>query len=796
MTANPLSTIPPIGTVTGQAAPAAAGRFKPIDPIKLLRSHMRLLVVTAVLGAVCGGGIWFILDKDMPRYKSQMRALVVPPQAAFSTETDALGGSKSNDATESRKLAEIDRLKSEDMARDVLAVPRVQATNWYQQFGDNPELAVRAFRDDLFSALPGRGALLTLEAETPVEAEASLILSEIWRVYDITLRRVNEDNTLGLRRVFQQEFERAEADVKLYEERKQRFLARHDIESIQANQTSVYDDLNILTNQHREKESEIRYTESALTSLEEKLKDGPGKPSIDQYRQLEGRIEILQVDERLRSIARQAQIQREQGLGENSQVMRNLDASRRSEERVREDTIQRLFEKNQLAYLERLRDGLEKLKSDRKDLADLRDAAQTKYNDLQALLGEFKRFDEMQAQAIARRNRTTASLDDLTLIQQRPDFIRVQLHTRPDSPRQSFPNAFTTIAGTTGLFVVLMTGLVVMRELLDQRIRSPADIKLLQEATLLGMIPDPAEDPSGIATPQRVVAMRPHSLLTESFRQVRTAVLSKMDRRGYKTVVLVSAQGEAGTTTVAENLAASMAINGRRVLLVDANFRRPRLDEIMQVPNDRGLIDLLGDSDLQTDDVIHETESARLWIMPTGTGEATPEMLEGAVFRSLLGELESRFDLVVIDAPPALLASEARLMAKYVDAIALVVRAAADKRGMIDRMIAQLDGHRADILGVVLNGVKTSAGGYYRKSYQDFYRYASGPRSNSIDRGDSIDRSGSIDRDRNLVDALDASSDSQGDVSNGHHPGSNGSTRLIADDVLTDGPESDVQTKP
>ncbi|HEX7010998.1 MAG TPA: hypothetical protein VF184_13530, partial [Phycisphaeraceae bacterium] len=84
---------------------------------------------------------------------------------------------------------------------------------------------------------------------------------------------------------------------------------------------------------------------------------------------------------------------------------------------------------------------------------------------------------------------------------------------------------------------------------------------------------------------------------------------------------------------------------------------------------------------------------------------------------------ETRFDLIVIDAPPALLTSDTQVLSKHVDAMALVVRAGSDKRGMVERMVRQLDGHRADILGLVLNGVQTSAGGYMRKNYREFYRY-------------------------------------------------------------------------
>ncbi len=107
-----------------------------------------------------------------------------------------------------------------------------------------------------------------------------------------------------------------------------------------------------------------------------------------------------------------------------------------------------------------------------------------------------------------------------------------------------------------------------------------------------------------------------------------------------------------------------------------------------------------------------------------------PEIFEGPAFRQLLHELETQFDLIVFDAPPALLTSDAQILAKHIHAIALVLRAGRDQRGMIERMIRGLDSQHADILGVILNGVRSASGGYFRKSYQDFYRYRNGTERN------------------------------------------------------------------
>ena len=196
-----------------------------------------------------------------------------------------------------------------------------------------------------------------------------------------------------------------------------------------------------------------------------------------------------------------------------------------------------------------------------------------------------------------------------------------------------------------------------------------------------------------------------------------------MDRRGYKTLVCVAAQPESGTSTVVQNLGMSLALNGRSVLILDANFRRPGQHKLLGIDNDRGLVDVLKES-VELSDVIADHPDASLSVLPTGrSSDAPPELLEGAVFRGVLGQLETQYDLILIDAPPALLTSDSQLLSKHVDAIAVVIKAGNDKRGMLNRVLGQLDGQRADILGIVLSGVQASVGGYFRKSYEDFYRY-------------------------------------------------------------------------
>ena len=118
-----------------------------------------------------------------------------------------------------------------------------------------------------------------------------------------------------------------------------------------------------------------------------------------------------------------------------------------------------------------------------------------------------------------------------------------------------------------------------------------------------------------------------------------------------------------------------------------------------------------------------------MWVLPTGNGNAAaPEHIEPQTFPRSVKGLRARYDIVLYDAPPALITSDAQMLARTVDAFALVSRAETDTRGMIQRMMRQLDGQRASLLGVILNGVRGTHGGYFRRSYQDFYSYHHAPQ--------------------------------------------------------------------
>ena len=335
-----------------------------------------------------------------------------------------------------------------------------------------------------------------------------------------------------------------------------------------------------------------------------------------------------------------------------------------------------------------------------------------------------KRIEKKLESADRRFEKAEKLLEDMRIKADRPEAEdRIRMIQSPTVAELTFPNYPVTIVGMGFLFTAVSGGMVFLKEMLDQRVKSPADLRLVPDATLLGVLPAATEDPTGPESIEGIVQKDPAGLLAESFRQVRTEILARMDRRGYKSLLVVGTQAECGTSAVVSNLASSITFQDRMVVIIDANFRRPGQCKLFGTGTTPGLAEVLrGDATLE-EALVHNGDP-KLDLLPAGDGSHTPpEVLESQAFRDLLNKLEEEYDVVLIDAPPALVAADARLLTKQTDAVTMVVRAKHEKRGTIGRMLTQLQGQRADLLGVILNGVQSSAGGYFRKNYQAFYRY-------------------------------------------------------------------------
>lgn len=275
--------------------------------------------------------------------------------------------------------------------------------------------------------------------------------------------------------------------------------------------------------------------------------------------------------------------------------------------------------------------------------------------------------------------------------------------------------------------LALGVGLAVLLEVGDSSIKGPSDIARRVDLPLLGMVPHSDDMDEEITDLRRAALLAPHSPLAEAFRHIRTNLLYSGPDELRRTLLVTSPSPEDGRTTAVMNLAISMAQAGRRVLVIDANFRQPALAEMFPEASPQGLSSaLVGQADWHS--VVCKTDIPNLSVIASGPLPPNPaDLLGSETMRQLVAQMKAEYDQIIFDGSPITLMADAAVLATQVDGVIMVVRAGSNSAGLVQRASEQLRRVGARVLGVVLQGVRQTAGGYLRKHYETFYEYQQKP---------------------------------------------------------------------
>jgi succinoglycan biosynthesis transport protein ExoP len=300
----------------------------------------------------------------------------------------------------------------------------------------------------------------------------------------------------------------------------------------------------------------------------------------------------------------------------------------------------------------------------------------------------------------------------------------------PRSPSSPKVSRNTMLGAVMGLLFGLAVAFLLER--LDRRIREPKDLEAVYGLPLLGVVPESAAlARSGGRKGQTRGALPPNE--AEVFHLIRAHLRYFNVDRDLRTLMIASAAPGDGKTTVAEHLAGAAARMGSRVLLIEADLRRPTLATHLNIPSGPGLSDvLIGAISLR-----EATQSVGL-DQPEGNGSrgrtldvlvagATlppnpGELIESHAMEAVLLQAKATYDLVIIDTPPLTAVSDAIPLLRKVDGVIIVGRVGRNRRDVAERLHETLTGAGAPLLGVIANGFKVSGRGSYAYSYA--YSYA------------------------------------------------------------------------
>jgi len=211
-----------------------------------------------------------------------------------------------------------------------------------------------------------------------------------------------------------------------------------------------------------------------------------------------------------------------------------------------------------------------------------------------------------------------------------------------------------------------------------------------------------------------ITAKKPKSPISEQYRTIRTNIQFSMVDKQLKTLVCTSSIPEEGKTTTISNLAMTLAQQGQKILLVDADLRKPTIHQLMELKNKNGLTNLLTKKVTPDSAVLKPSKKLNLYILPSGPIPPNPsELLGSKKMKDLVSTLSEEYDLILFDTPPVLAVADAQILSGLCDGVVLVIRSHRTEKKNLVKAKELLDRTKCNLLGTIFNAVDQKEAYYY-----------------------------------------------------------------------------------
>jgi len=718
--------MPPPKNIGTPNRPMPKGRA--IDPIRVLRRYWKGIPIWGIVGALVGTGAFFVFSRVYPLYTGEIMFEVRP---GLGEATDIGTTESINDKMIERVAAtQIYLLKERSILTEAIEDRTMMQTKWIQWFVDQDtgvlrvDDAVDELAEDLKTPIQRGTNLFGIRFSCHDPADVPIILGAVAGAY---MRRTKELDDEGFRN-----------NAKLFEDegRHIKFMLQDlndDLQAfIHAKGITTLDDTRFSATMFEiQKLTEnMTNTKQGLTSLQQQYLqiaaklDGTMEPTMEDRLDAERDPIIMRQEQVLESLEASLRAVRER-LDHSHPQIRDAEISVRATRDQIESKIEIIIRRNLNALLRELISAREQLvvslERTEQDI-EIKDAA---LRDLAANQSIYEHMESTRKQLELQRDENQRLISSLRMMQLRADASRIRQATPPLEPREkSFPKIELMLPAGMFFGVAAFIGIVFLREITDQKIRSASDIFIIPGAKVAGVLPDVHEDPSGLESPELAVLHSNEGVFAESCRQAWANVNRSLQQSAHQTMLVLSAAPEAGSTTIIGNFAASAHTSGSTVVVVDCNFRRPNLGYMFDLEDSSpGVADMLAGS-VELESVVQKTDCGVDVITAGVPANRLFQRLGSERMKSIFAQLRDRYDLILVDAPPSIVAGDAVLLANLVDAIILVVHSDRDDRGLVARVLRELGESRAEILGVMLNAAVGTVGGYFRKNYLAMISYS------------------------------------------------------------------------
>jgi capsular exopolysaccharide synthesis family protein len=721
---------------------AAAAMLTPKEVVSILRQHLLLIITLTLLGLIMAGGAWFLLLRYRPKYTAETYIRVLSP---VQQDPKIIGTTRvTRDVEYGHRVSITNLIKQQRTLQELIDRSKIRETQWFRRFArldENGKITnidqciLKAFKDlkKRFSAYPHRDAefvILTMTCRSP--KEAALIANEMAALFLASYGSTKKGEVTARISELKQRQNSVQKDLTAAEKAMADVGTRYKITDLESPygrgfQHTITLRLNQLVLEQNNLTLLIKQIEADIRNLERLAAD---TGSVQVERQVE-------VDPVMVVLAQQLAFLQSDLAGQRAKFGESHKAVLRSQERVDKIKQERQIRQSEIAEqvrqanLQNAKDQLTVLLGRNTELYLLREEAQKQKKEL-----DFARTQYAQRVAVRDERKETldgikGTIESYLIIHDDPETPKVQSVQPALAPLEvSSPKWQFYFPGGTILGFMSGIGLALVLELLNDLVRKPRDVARFLRIPLLSVIPDAAEDEQvRNIEPCHIVRKAPYSIISESYRRCRTNIKLSGSDGSVRTLLVSSGSAGDGKTSVAVNLAAAFVAENKKVLLIDANFRRPGLETIFKVEGGQvgqsefGLSSLLmglcSYEDAKRSNVIEGLD-----IIVSGPLPSNPAELLGSYrMEQLIQDRRKNYDYIIVDGPPVLIVSDAKVLARIVDATVLVFNAASTRRGAAQRTIRELKAIDATIVGCVLFAVRAMKGGYFREQFRSYQKY-------------------------------------------------------------------------
>lgn len=722
-------------TRPGTASPGAGGAAAAIDPVKLLKQYYPYLILAFMFGTGLGVGIHFLILYTAPSYTS-----TVIFECMGTREPGAATARREPGRDEQERFqgTQVQILLSRNIKDMVLNEREVLRTDWARPYLEannaiNKDEAMRRLEKDLSARPLPQSNLIRMNMSTRVPEDAAIIVNAVAQAYMMDHRRTGTKGSAEQERILQAQIKKLDSDILRLKTDRETVLKEAKLDAPSGGSGADIE-LNDLTSKLNDLMANIQAVRSQQEDNLERLRRGRVDHYPDDLREEASQDHVVRgYDQKLASLRDALGSMRKRGILEKHVDVITIKAQIAEAEAQRQETLDSVLKEKWAGQVARLETAIRSLEAQYNEAEARRVELDLRRQEILQAQIRVKSLEEEITIKTEDLAKTHVALRDVAALTSRQgensEAIgdRVRVISQGVTPEGvSWPKMQIIVPLTAFLATSLVGGFLFLREVLDQRVRGPSDAAMVPRVKVIGIVPDAAEDPSRPTAIETVFRDNPSGVLTESYRQMRAPIIQAMERSGHKSLVVLGAMPGSGATSVASNLALAVAGADERVLIIDANFRRPAMHRVFKIAEGPGLGDILSGA-ASLDQAIQPTTNEHLKVITAGTAgtRAIPERLAGEAMSRLLLEASTRFDIIIVDVPPAVVSGDGYALANKCDASIIVCRAMVEKRGLLARVRNQIGESRAEFLGVVVNAVRASAGGYFKRNIKATHAYQS-----------------------------------------------------------------------